>query len=201
MRIWQGLAVAVAALGCALGARAQLGVYGTYTANQLSGITCYQPAPGTCSSGGGKVNPSGISGGLFYMLHDFGPLRLGVDVRGASARSNKSATTSAGGANATESNSALGGVRATIRTPFPFIKPYAQVSAGWARSDAAEQTHSYDNFVMYEGFIGADIRVLPMLDLRLPELGIGNMNRIGSGGGVSSIGVKTVAVGIVLHLP
>jgi hypothetical protein len=85
---------------------------------------------------------------------------------------------------------------------------------GWARSDASEPfgtTNSdssspfpprrYDNFLQYEGFVGADIRLFSIMDLRVPELGIGNMNRVGSGNGTSSFGVKSIALGIVFHLP
>ncbi len=201
MRFGKVLGVAFVGLGCALAAQAQLGLYGTYTGTRLSGITCYQPAPTQCSSTGGVVNPSGVTGGLYYDFKDFGPIRLGGDLRGGVQRSNKSATTSAGGDNATEADSVLVGVRGTLRLPLPWIKPYAQVSGGWARSDATEQLHTYDNFAMYEGFLGADIKILPFLDLRAPELGIGNMNRFGTGSGVSSVGVKTIAVGIVVHLP
>ena len=44
-------------------------------------------------------------------------------------------------------------------------------------------------------------QLLPMLDLRPIELGIGNMNRIGSGSGSNSVGVKSIGAGIVFHLP
>jgi hypothetical protein len=57
---------------------------------------------------------------------------------------------------------------------------------------------------MYEGFVGVDLHVFPLIDLRPVELGIGNMNRFGSGSGfdeTSSVGVKSIGAAIVFHLP
>ena len=213
---WIGLAVVW--LGCGLLAQAQVGVYGEYSATQLTNIKCLDPQ-GQCSSGGGKVNPSGLMGGVYYDFKTLGPVRLGVDVRGGVDRSNKSALTSAGGVNATTQNFLLGGVRGTVKTPISWMRPYMQVSAGWARTDAASyttlttssgtgttttnyQTHLYSNYLQYEVFAGLDIKVLPILDLRAVELGIGNQN--GSGGGYSgptSLGVKSIGAGLVFHLP
>jgi len=211
---WLGLVVVW--LGCGLLARAQVGVYGEYSATQLTGIKCLDPQ-GACSASGGKVNPSGLMGGVYYDFKTFGPVRLGFDVRGGVERSNKSALTSAGGDNATTQNFLLGGVRGSVKTPISWLRPYMQVSAGWARTDAASytvlavpvgtsttnyQTHLYSNFLQYEVFAGLDIKVLPIMDLRPVELGIGNEN--GSGGGYSgatSLGVKSIGAGLVFHLP
>jgi hypothetical protein len=49
--------------------------------------------------------------------------------------------------------------------------------------------------------VGVDIHVFPLIDLRPVELGIGNMNRFGSGNGTSSIGVRTIGAAIVFHTP
>jgi len=178
-------------------AHAQLGLYGEYSATKISGITCGSPAPIPCSSGGGQVNPSGIQGGLYYDFKNFGPIRLGADVRGGATHSNKSAVSSAGGKDITFENTFLGGVRGVFRTPFPFLKPYAEVAAGWSRNNATNAGTA--NFIQYEAFAGADIHILPVIDLRAIELGIGNTNSIGTSSG--SFGVKTIGVGVVLHLP
>ena len=70
----------------------------------------------------------------------------------------------------------------------------------------------------YEGFVGADVRIAPILDWRVIEVGIGNMTRIGDGTVVttsasatgvpvttaptsSSIGVRSIGAGLVFHLP
>jgi hypothetical protein len=57
---------------------------------------------------------------------------------------------------------------------------------------------------MYEGFAGINIHIFPVIDLRPVELGIGNMNRFGTGGspdGPSSVGVKSIGAAIVFHMP
>jgi hypothetical protein len=207
MRFGKFVGLVLVTLGCAA-AQAQFGVYGTYSATRMNGIQCLDPS-GHCSSGGGVVSPSGLGGGVYYDFKTLGPLRLGIDARGGIAKSNKSAVNSSGGDGATISNYGLAGVRAQIHVPYTFLKPYVEAAAGIARSDATEPytlvggsvTKPYDNFVQYQGIAGVDVKVLPILDLRAIELGIGNMNRIGSGNGTSSVGVKTIGVGIVLHLP
>jgi hypothetical protein len=215
-----------------MAAQAQLGAYGLFSATSLTGIQCLSPLPTACSNGAvggtasgskvinggfGKVNPTGLSGGVYYDFKSFGRIRLGVDVRGGNFHANKSASTSAGGSNITSGSYFLAGVRGTIRTPITWLKPYAQVSAGYSHNDATEPINAfspvngsatppryYDGFLQYEGFIGADIKVLPMIDLRAIELGVGNMNRLGSGsglGGTASVGVRSIGAGVVFHLP
>jgi hypothetical protein len=204
---WFG--VVLLGLGCSIAAHAQLGVYGIYSATGFSGIQCYDPT-GQCSSANGHVNPSGGWGGVFYDFRNFGPVRLGADVRAGALHSNKSAVTSAGGGDITTSHSVLGGVRGTVRTPFNWLRPYGQFSLGWTRSDVSDPTltqvngeyeHTFNNFLQYEVFAGADIRLLPYVDLRAVELGIGNMNRVGNGTGTSSVGVKSIGAGIVVRFP
>jgi hypothetical protein len=204
-----------------------LGVYGLFSATGFTGVQCYSVAPTPCSNGShggtnnagvvtgggtGSVNPTGLSGGAYYDFKTLGPVRLGVDLRGGNNHANKSASSSAGGDGIAGGSYFLGGVRGSIHTPISWLKPYAQVSAGYAHSDVTEPIvagtvatpnppRAYDNFVQFEGFVGADIHVLPMLDLRAIELGIGNMNRVGSGTGTSSVGVRSIGIGVVLHLP
>jgi hypothetical protein len=218
MNFRKALVVVLVGLGCAAVARAQVGIYGTYSASRMSGIDCYSTAPVQCTSGAaggtvdpitgavipaakGSVNPSGIQGGIYYDFKTFGPVRLGLDLRGGVGRSNKSAALAGGGKNYTTSNLFLAGVRGSFKTRYSFLTPYVQLSAGYDRSNAANPTREFNNFVQYEAFAGVDIHVFPVLDLRPVELGIGNMNRIGEGQGASSVGVKTIAAGIVIHLP
>jgi hypothetical protein len=217
MRFCKSLAVVLLGLGCAVAARAQAGVYVGYSATRLSGITCFESAPVTCSSANGAVNPSGIQGGAYYDFRTVGPVRLGFDLRGGTEHSNKSATSSAGGSNATGLDDVLFGVRGSFHTRYSWLSPYAQVSAGYARSNATlpfgattlssggvPNPRLEDNFMMYEGFAGVDIHVFPVIDLRPVELGIGNMDRFGSsatGDGPGSVGVMSIGAAIVFHLP
>jgi hypothetical protein len=217
MRLGKVLAVVLLGLGCGVAAQAQLGVYGLFSATGFTGIHCYSTtgvncSNGTANGGTGNVNPTGLSGGAYYDFKTLGPVRLGVDLRGGNNHANKSASSSAGGDGITGGSYFLGGVRGSIHTPISWLKPYAQISAGYAHSDVTEPIvagtvaapnppRADDNFLQFEGFVGADIHVLPLLDLRAIELGIGNMNRIGSGTGTSSAGVRSIGVGVVLHLP
>lgn len=198
---------------CGLQAQAQFGIYGTYTANRLSGLTCFDPQ-GQCSSPNGVVNLTGGWGGAYYDWKTYGPARFGLDLRAGEGHSNKSASSSAGSANATSSQNVLAGVRASFHTPIHVLKPYAEVAAGWGRSNVTEPFGAatavagspvpprvYDQFVEYEGFAGLDIKLFPVLDLRLVELGLGNMNRLGSGQGPGSVAIKSIGLGVVFHLP
>jgi hypothetical protein len=201
-------------LGCAVAARAQAGVYVGFQATQLSGITCFDPQD-QCSSANGKVNPQGFQAGAYYDFRNFGPVRLGIDFRGGTMRSNKSATSSGGGKDTTDLDNALLGVRGSFHTHYSWLSPYVQISAGYAKSNATlplgtglvvtdPLPRTEDNFLMYEGLAGVTIHIFPMIDLRPIELGIGNMNRFGSSGaedGPSSIGVKSIGAAVVFHLP
>lgn len=209
MKFGKLLGVVFVAVCCGAAARAQLGIYGMYVGNQLTGIQCYAPAGTTCSSPNGKIDPSGGFGGVFYDFKTFGPVRLGGDVRAGVLRANKSAVTSAGGAGITTTNNVLGGVRAAVKVPMVWLKPYVEGMVGYARSSASEPglgnsnltPRTYDNFIQYQFMAGTDVRIFPLLDLRPIELGIGQMNRVGTGAGTSSIPVKSIGAGLVLHLP
>lgn len=216
MRFCKSLAVVLLGLGCAVAARAQAGVYVGYVATRLSGMKCYDPQ-GQCSSTGGVVNPAGIQVGAYYDFRTLGPMRLGLDLRGGTLHSNKSATSSAGGNDATGYDNLLLGVRGSFHTRYLWLSPYAQVSAGYARSNATlpfgastlngagvPVARTEDNFAVYEGLAGITIHVFPVIDLRPIELGIGNMNRFGGTAtvdGSGSVGLMSIGAAVVFHLP
>lgn len=229
MKFGKWLGVVLLCLGCGLVARAQAGAYIGYSATRMSGITCFDPQnanPGAqcftndssaLTTPNNHVNPSGVFLGGYYDIRNVGPVRLGVDLRYNHDRSNKSASSGAGGLNATGANTVLAGVRGSVRTPIKWLKPYAQMSFGWTSSNVTESFGAssgfsnspvpprlYDNFFRYEGFIGADIRIAPAVDIRAIELGLGNMNRLGTSatpGSTSSVGLQTIGAGVVFHLP
>jgi len=101
----------------------------------------------------------------------------------------------------------------SVHTKNKWLTPYAQISVGYARSNATEPDNvnlspAYtplprleDNFLMYEVFAGVSLKIFPVVDLRPVELGVGHMNRIGSGNGSSSVGVETIGASIVFHMP
>ena len=137
-------------------------------------------------------------------------MRFGVDFRGGTMHSNKSATSSAGGSDTTVLDNALLGVRGSFHTPFSWLNPYVQMSAGYARSNATLPFGTTwwrrrrcrgleDNYFMYEGFLGFTVHIFPMIDLRPVEVGIGNMNRFGSNkaiAGWTELGWRAVDWGV-----
>jgi len=197
--------------GLAASARAQVGIYGMYTGTEMTGVQCLSTS--ACSSPNGDVRPWCGFGGAYWDFKSLGPIRLGVDLRAGALHSNRSASSSAGGGNITGAQTFLGGLRGSIHTPISWLSPYAQVSAGYTRSDVTEPIvttlatsgnptipRTYDGFVQYEGFVGADVHVFPFLDVRPIELGIGNMNRVGTGGqGSTSIGLLSIGAGVVVR--
>jgi hypothetical protein len=213
MNFGKWMTVVLLGLGCGLTAHAQYGIYFGYSGERLGGITCksFIGTQNDCSattaslSGGtstattDSVNPSGYLLGGYWDFKTFGPVRLGADVRYYDLKSNKSASTAAGGPNATTSNTVLGGVRGTFHTPISWLKPYGEIAAGRSSTDAANGPGTFSSYLRYEGFAGIDIRILPVMDIRAVEVGIGNMSAMGSGSG--SISVQSIGAAIVFHTP
>lgn len=190
-----GLALLVS-LFSSVAARAQFGVYGTVTGERFGGFTC-QVTTG-CAASNGVAKPYGGAFGGYYDFRSIGPIRLGVDVRGSVLNSNKSAVTNNSSIDFVRHYSALGGVRAEFRTPAKWLHPYGQISAGLGRSNAAFVDNNpglYQNFTQIEGFAGADITLLPILDLRAIELGAGEAF------GPSSHSIQSIGIGVVFHSP
>jgi hypothetical protein len=207
-------------------ARAQFGVYGTVTVNRLSGqqnspfapvnnpltaSACAQiPLPQTCQVNN-SVDPIGGSGGIYYDFMKLGPVRLGADLRGTITNSKQGAYTFSRGGG-TRIYSTLGGIRASFHTPIRIIKPYIQGSVGLGRSDYGLYTNGpaiinndpgtqlsgivvHNNF-QYEGFAGVDLKLLPIMDFRVVELGYGALT-----GGGHTYPIGSLSSGVVFHLP
>src|ERR1700743_2178114 len=122
-------------LGCAAAAQAQFAAYGMVNGENLKSITCLDPL-GQCAASNGTFKPYGGTIGMFYDWRSYGPVRLGVDARVTFLDGNKSAYSYMGGSESMRHNSALGGLRATFKTPFHVLRPYVQVSAGLWRPGA-----------------------------------------------------------------
>jgi hypothetical protein len=134
--------------------------------------------------------------GAYYDFRSIGPIRLGVDLRGSVLNSNKSATTYASSVDLVRQYSALGGLRGEFKTPFRWLHPYAQLSGGLMHSNAASTVFTtYQNYTQLEGFAGADVTLMPFLDLRAIELGAGEAF------GPSSHSIQSIGIGIVFHTP
>src|SRR5271170_1071467 len=143
---------AIAIVSC-VSASAQVGVYGMFTADQLSNIAS-SPLPPLSSAPtdqrSNSVNPLGGTGGVYYDFKTWGPVRLGVDARGSIVTTKRGAYLNFNASGA-RIYSVLGGVRASFHTPIAPLKPYLQVSAGLGRSDYGLQSSGgvvtiYDNF-------------------------------------------------------
>jgi hypothetical protein len=183
------------------------------------------PLPTTCRVND-SVDPLGGTGGVYYDFKTLGPVRLGVDVRGSITDSKQGAYTFSRGGG-TRIYSTLGGIRASFHTPIKVVKPYVQASVGLGRSDYGLYTAfvlqppvtvtqpggqpvvvlpaiignkvvRYNN-LQYEGFAGVDLKLLPIMDFRVVELGYGALNSFGTNSHTYPIG--TISTGVVFHLP
>lgn len=192
------LVAALTFAGLATGAKAQFGVYGMVSGENLKNITCLDPN-GSCAASG-TVKPYGGTFGLYYDFTSLGPMRLGADFRGSFLNSNKSATYYQGGGSLIRHYSGLGGVRGTFRTPFHVLRPYVQVSGGLGRVNGLESDpiygvtdRNYQNYGQVQGFVGLDLALFPNLDFRAIEFGEGEIF------GASSHNIQSIGLGIVFH--
>jgi hypothetical protein len=176
-------------------AHAQLGAYATITGERMTGFTCTDPQ-GLCAASGGTVRPYGGTFGGYYDFRSLGPFRLGVDLRGSVLNSNKSATTSLASTDSVRHYAFMGGPRASFNTPLHWLHPYAQISGGFGRTNAASTDPTiYTTYGQVQAFVGADVQLLQVLDLRLVELGAGEIF------GPSNHSIQSVGIGIVFHSP
>jgi hypothetical protein len=195
--------LAAVAIVSSVSASAQVGVYGMFTADELSNIAS-SPLPPLSSAPSDQrsnsVNPLGGTGGVYYDFKTWGPVRLGVDARGSILTTKRGAYVNFNASGA-RIYSVLGGVRASFHTPIAPLKPYLQVSAGLGRSDYGLQSSGgavtiYNNFE-YEGLAGLDIKLLPVLDFRLVEFGYGGLDPFGTYS--HNYPIKQVSSGFVIH--
>ena len=200
----------IAALGAALVAlsfsnalHAQLGLYATVTGGRAGGITCLDPQH-VCASNDGAIRPYGTTFGGYYEFRNYGPARVGFDVRGSVLNTNKPADLYQASTDNIRHYTALGGLRASFATPFKYIRPYAQVHGGLARSNMVGEYHTvaaglspfnpaldYRNYGQVQG---VDVPLFSIIELRAIEFTDGEMF------GPSTHNVATLSAGIVFHL-
>ncbi len=163
------LVVASALLFLALPlAHAQIAVYGTFSANHLSGVdTGVSYIPNGFQTNTDSFFANGFGAGVTLNFLHLGPASLGFDVRGSIASGTPSAKT------------VLGGVKFGFHPPHTRIKPYVQVSAGYLQSntsyrgtDPPAQTVT-NNYGTYEFIGGLDYSLVHFIDFRVIELGVG----------------------------
>lgn len=215
------LLLAAAIATTATTGHAQFGVYGTVTVNRLSGqqssplapanidpASCSQPTVAPSCQVNNSVDPLGGGFGVYYDFKTIGPVRLGADVRGMITNGKQGAYTLSRGSG-TRIYSTLGGIRASFRTPWVPVKPYIQGSIGLGRSDyglfTLDSSSSFPgkiaihNNLQYEGFAGVDLKILPIMDFRVVELGLGGLTSFGTNGHNYPLG--SLSSGVVFHLP
>jgi len=200
------LALALAALPSI--AHAQAGVYGLFTVDRQSGINSSPILPAGVAYNN-SVNPLGFTGGAFYDFKSFGPVRLGVDLRGSTVNAHRGAQANSDGAGA-HIYSGLGGIRLSFHTPIKFIKPYVEGAAGIGRSNYGVLTnaniYTYVNpgvqtisNLEYHGYGGVDVPFAPFADWRVFEVGYGALNSFGNA--AHTYPIISISTGVVFHLP
>ena len=199
MKIRKALSLlALAVCGSSVAASAQFAAYGTVTVEHVTGLTCLDV---TCGNNDGTVSPVGGGGGVFYDWRTYGRVRVGFDVRASTTSSSKNAVQYAASPGP-RIFSVLGGVRGSIKVPLLGMRPYAQASVGWDRTNAtgvqfdASGRQIYSSGLEFRGFLGVDLPLLPVMDFRVVELGAGSLH--GAGG---SFPMESISTGVVFHLP
>jgi hypothetical protein len=192
--------VLFAALFFAVSAHAQLAAYGTFTVSRLSGINSSPYAAQYGSPEGllPYVNPLGGTGGVSYDFMNLGPIRLGADVRGSILSTHRGGEAAFDGTGA-RIESGLGGVKASFHTPYKFLTPYVQASAGIGRSDYGLTGFPLHSNFEYHLFAGLDVHAFPIMDFRVAELGYGGLDA--SGNDSHNYPLKTFSAGVVFHFP
>jgi len=196
------LLLAVVAFAAAT-AQAQFGVYGTFTASKLSGIKS-SPEATNPAAVNNDVSPLGGGGGIYYDFLKVGPVKLGADLRGTIVTTKRGAYVNANGGGA-RINSALAGVRVVFNAPVmrSVLRPYLQGSAGIGNTNygllyGSNGVKTKTNFE-YMGYAGVDIPLLPIMDFRLVEPGMGALNPFGDKS--HNYPLQSVSTGIVFHFP
>ena len=138
----------------------------------------------------------GIGGGVTLGVLPIGPVHLGFDLRGSTKPGNDGA------------DLVLAGPRLALKLPVIRLKPYVQASGGYLRtrttlvnSGLPAGTQLTAQYGAWEALGGVDIPLLPVLDLRLIEVGGGKAYEFSAAGvnGTYTVSLFTVNSGLVLH--
>ena len=178
-RRWVMAAVCSAALGMAsAGALAQTGVYAEFTGGKIS-----------------AANTPWMYGPTIGLYHDngFGPIALGLDVRGSFLR--RGDTNGAGSSQSL--NTLEGGVRLAVTPHVLPIKPYVEALGGYGGLTTGQGTaRTSASHFTYQFLGGVDLTFFPRLDWRVVEFSYGRLTGLGD-----TYAPKTLSTGLVLRLP
>ena len=169
-----------------VGARAQVGIYGMFSAGHYSGLGV---GYGTAATQSGGMTADGGTFGVYDNFLPFGPVRFGGDARVIVENS----------ANSTTYGNKLAGFlfgpRLEIAPPPPIpVKPYIQLEFGGVGSNNGTSTSKSTSFA-YQVNGGIDFTIVPHLDVR-GEYGAGQLTSLGN----SHHTLQEFGVGLVLRL-
>jgi hypothetical protein len=135
----------------------------------------------------------GFTGGAYDNFIHLGPIRAGLDLRGAYATGNQYGY-----------RDFLLAPRLEVNPPMLPIRPYVQASVGFGGTEyqgtSRLATH-YSNKLQYGVTAGLDYKLIPLIDLRVAEVEYLRMSGITSGATAPAINLVTVGTGVVLRLP
>ena len=165
-------------------ANAQVGIYGLGSATHTKGQT-----PAATSSPSNWLY--GATLGVYDSPLHLGPIAVGGDLRG---------TFTTGGSQ--HLRGAMIGPRVSGKAPVLPLRPYAQASIGFVgvRSDPSGNlpTH-YTSKFSYGVLGGLDVTVLPLVDLRVIELGYNHVASLSDA--TTATNLFNLGAGIVIRLP
>lgn len=183
--LWAAAAYCLALFSCSSLASAQVGIYGNFNLTHASAIS----STGTTST---SETFYGGGGGVYDEFIHLGPVGAGVDVRGDYA---------VGGLY--HYRNLLGGLRLSVKPPVLPIRPYLQLSAG-VGGTRYTGTHSlfitqipWGDKLLYEILGGIDSTILPHVDFRVVEIGVGRQKSTDDG--APSDTLLVVNTGLVLR--
>jgi hypothetical protein len=174
-------------LGASSLLHAQAGVYGKFDFVRDNDLTY----PG---NSGSNVTMYGFGLGVYDDFAHAGPIHAGFDFRYNYASGDSYAY-----------RAILAGVRVSAKLPGLSARPYVQVSAGdggpkYTGPTAAEITNvPYSNKFLYEILGGIDCAVLPHVDWRVIEAGVGRQTGESSSSSAPQSTLALVSSGVVLR--
>ncbi len=145
-------------------------VYGTFTevhGNNIPGAGTACPATGPCvpTNPNGSVNGLGPGAGLTLNFVHNPAFTFGVDFRGSKHVAGNGADTG------------LLGLKLGVKVPLLGLKPYIQGSGGYLgtyESASGSSTRTVNHYYAAEVLLGVDYPILPRIDLRVLEVGVGH---------------------------
>ena len=173
-----------------------ISLYGTFSDTHLTNLvngTQGNVIAGYTNTTANRFDPGFGAGATFGFL-PVGPIHLGLDIRAAIKPGNNG------------SDLIIAGPRLGIKLPVIRLKPYVEAAGGYLRtrttlinSPLPSGTQDTGTYAAYEFLGGVDYPLLPILDLRLIELGGGQGRSAFTSGNGSNVSLFTINSGLVLH--